>query len=38
MVEMKLIFLNLYNSTAELNELPSTTKTSYYQNLGKKVK
>ena len=30
-------FLNLKNSIAELNKLISTTKTSYYENLGKKL-
>ena len=30
-------FLNLKNSIAELNELVSTTRTSYYKNLGKKL-
>ena len=28
-------FLNLNNSITELNELVSTTKTTYYENLGK---
>ena len=30
-------FLNLKNSIAELNELVSNTKTSYYENHGKKL-
>ena len=30
-------FLNLKNSIAELTELVSTIKTSYYENLGKKL-
>ena len=30
-------FLILKNSIAEFNELASTTKTSYYENLGKKL-
>ena len=30
-------FLNHKNSIAKLNELVSTTKTSYYENLGKKL-
>ena len=30
-------FLNLKNSIAELTELDSTIKTSYYENLGKKL-
>ena len=30
-------FLNLKNSIAELNGIISTTKTSYYENLGKKL-
>ena len=30
-------FLNLKNSIAELNGIISTTKTSYYENLGKKI-
>ena len=33
----ELALLNLKNSVAELNELVSTTKTSYYENLGKKL-
>ena len=40
MVEMKLILemkLKLRNSIAEINKLISTTKTSYYKNLGKKL-
>ena len=30
-------FFNLKNSVAELNELVTTTKTSYYENLEKKL-
>ena len=30
-------FLNLKNSITELNDLVSTSKTSYYENLGKKL-
>ena len=30
-------FLNLKNHIAELTELVSTIKTSYYENLGKKL-
>ena len=33
----KVDFLNLINSIAELNKLVSTNKTSYYENLGKKL-
>ena len=33
----ELALLNLKNSVAELNELVSTTKISYYENLGKKL-
>ena len=33
----KVDFLNLKNSIAELKELASTTKTSYYENLEKKL-
>ena len=33
----KVDFLNLKNSIAELNELASTTKTSYYEHLWKKL-
>ena len=33
----KVDLINLKNSIAELNELVSTTKTSYYENLGEKL-
>ena len=33
----KVDFLSLKNSIAELNKFVSTTKTSYYENLGKKL-